>query len=113
MTYVLDLKRSFLDACTWLAGDQFRDLATILWVLLPILSIVIVATLGVLVIVWLERKISAGVQQRVGPEYGGALGLLQSLADGLKLIFKEDVVPAKSDAWLFTLGPAVVVVPVF
>jgi NAD(P)H-quinone oxidoreductase subunit 1 len=113
MTYVLDLKRSFLDAFTWLGGDQLRDIATILWVPFPILSMVIVATLGVLVIVWLERKISAGVQQRMGPEYGGALGLLQPLADGLKLIFKEDVIPAKSDIWLFTLGPAVVVVPIF
>jgi NAD(P)H-quinone oxidoreductase subunit 1 len=71
-----------------------------------------VATLGVLVIVWLERKISAGVQQRIGPEYAGALGLLQPLADGVKLIFKEDIIPAKGDTWLFTLGPAIVVVPV-
>ncbi len=113
MTYVLDVKRSFLDACQWLAGDQIAEAASILWVPLPILSMVIVATLGVLVIVWLERKISAGVQQRIGPEYGGALGLLQPLSDGLKLIFKEDVVPAKSDPWLFTLGPAIVVIPIF
>ncbi len=73
----------------------------------------IVATVGVLVAVWLERKISAAVQQRIGPEYIGPLGILAPLADGLKLIFKEHVLPANSDRWLFTLGPAVVVIPVF
>lgn len=41
------------------------------------------------------------------------LGVLQPVADGLKLVFKEDVVPAKTDPWLFTLGPALVVIPVF
>lgn len=113
MNNVIDVQRSFLDACDWLGGDAGRELGRLVWVLLPILSVVIVATLGVLVIVWLERKVSAGAQQRVGPEYGGPLGLIQPLADGLKLIFKEDVIPAKGDPWLFTLGPAIVVVPVF
>nr|YP_010932903.1 subunit 1 of NADH-plastoquinone oxidoreductase [Klebsormidium mucosum]YP_010932933.1 subunit 1 of NADH-plastoquinone oxidoreductase [Klebsormidium mucosum]WKT07134.1 subunit 1 of NADH-plastoquinone oxidoreductase [Klebsormidium mucosum]WKT07135.1 subunit 1 of NADH-plastoquinone oxidoreductase [Klebsormidium mucosum] len=71
------------------------------------------ATLGVLVIVWLERKVSAGVQQRVGPEFAGPLGLLQALADGLKLLFKEVIHPSRADERLFGLGPAMVVVPVF
>ena len=67
---------------------------------------------GVLVSVWLERKISAAVQQRIGPEYAGALGVLQPLADGLKLLVKEDIIPARADSLLFTLGPVLVVVPV-
>nr|YP_009057899.1 subunit 1 of NADH-plastoquinone oxidoreductase [Nephroselmis astigmatica]AID67675.1 subunit 1 of NADH-plastoquinone oxidoreductase [Nephroselmis astigmatica] len=90
-----------------------NQIAQILWLPLPILSVVLLATFGVLVIVWLERKISAGVQQRIGPEYAGPFGFLQSLADGLKLIFKQDIIPAKGDRWLFTLGPGIVVVPVF
>jgi NAD(P)H-quinone oxidoreductase subunit 1 len=89
------------------------ELLYAMWVPLPIFTIVLAATLGVLVIVWLERKISAGAQQRIGPEYAGPLGLLQPLADGLKLVFKEDIIPAKADRWLFTIGPAVVVVPIF
>ncbi|MBO9998037.1 MAG: NADH-quinone oxidoreductase subunit NuoH [Cyanobacteria bacterium SID2] len=89
------------------------EVSKVIWMPLPMVLMLVVATVGVLVSVWLERKISAAVQQRIGPEYAGPLGTLQPLADGLKLIFKEDVVPNKADPWLFTLGPAVVVIPVF
>jgi NAD(P)H-quinone oxidoreductase subunit 1 len=74
---------------------------------------IIVASMGLLVAVWLERKISAAAQQRVGPDYAGPLGVLQPVSDGIKLIFKEDIIPAKSDPLLFTLGPVLVVIPVF
>ncbi len=87
--------------------------AKAVWMPLPMLLMIIGATVGVLVAVWLERKISAAAQQRIGPEYIGPLGVLAPVADGLKLIFKEDVVPAKSDPLLFTLGPVIVVIPVF
>jgi len=80
---------------------------------LPMFLMIIAATVGVLVTVWLERKISAAAQQRIGPEYAGPLGVLQPVADGIKLVFKEDITPAKSDPFLFTLGPVLVVIPVF
>nr|YP_009549149.1 NADH-plastoquinone oxidoreductase subunit 1 [Haplopteris elongata]AYW16211.1 NADH-plastoquinone oxidoreductase subunit 1 [Haplopteris elongata] len=83
------------------------------WIFIHIFILVLGITIGVLVIVWLERKISAGVQQRIGPEYAGPLGILQSLSDGLKLLLKEDVVPGKGNAWLFSAGPVVAVAPVF
>ncbi|MEM8604767.1 MAG: NADH-quinone oxidoreductase subunit NuoH [Cyanobacteria bacterium P01_H01_bin.121] len=88
-------------------------LAKAIWMPLPMLLMIIVATVGVLVSVWLERKISAAAQQRVGPEYAGPLGTLQPVVDGIKLVFKEDVIPAKADGILFTLGPVLVVIPVF
>ncbi|HAZ45956.1 MAG TPA: NADH-quinone oxidoreductase subunit NuoH [Cyanobacteria bacterium UBA11371] len=87
--------------------------AKAIWLPLPMLLMIIGATVGVLVSVWLERKISAAAQQRIGPEFMGPFGVLAPVADGLKLIFKEDVVPAKSDSLLFTLGPVIVVIPVF
>lgn len=87
--------------------------AKAIWMPLPMLLMIIGATVGVLVTVWLERKISAAAQQRIGPEFIGPLGVLAPVADGLKLVFKEDVVPAKSDPLLFTLGPIIVVIPVF
>nr|YP_010403010.1 NADH-plastoquinone oxidoreductase subunit 1 [Bolbitis x multipinna]YP_010702373.1 NADH-plastoquinone oxidoreductase subunit 1 [Bolbitis sinensis]UQV94818.1 NADH-plastoquinone oxidoreductase subunit 1 [Bolbitis x multipinna]WCL38734.1 NADH-plastoquinone oxidoreductase subunit 1 [Bolbitis sinensis] len=98
--------------------QSFHDLGVVtsssesIWILISTLILVTGVTTGVLVIVWLERKVSAGVQQRVGPEYAGPLGIIQPLVDGIKLLLKEDVIPSKGDAWLFTLGPAVVVIPV-
>ena len=87
--------------------------AKAVWMPIPMGLMLIGATMGVLVTTWLERKISAAAQQRIGPEYIGPLGLLAPVADGLKLVFKEDIVPAKSDPLLFTLGPILVVLPVF
>jgi NAD(P)H-quinone oxidoreductase subunit 1 len=89
-----------------------KGLSVFIWVIIPILAVLIGATLGVLVIVWLERKVSAAVQQRIGPEYVGPLGVIQALADGLKLLLKEDIIPARADTLLFTLGPAIVLIPV-
>lgn len=90
-----------------------KQLAKLIWMPLPMILMLISATVGVLVCIWLERKISAAAQQRIGPEYIGALGILAPVADGLKLVFKEDIIPAKSDRWLFTLGPIIVILPVF
>ena len=106
----LDLQASFLDLLDGFGVSQ--GLAHLLWLPLPMLTVLVSAVVGVLVNVWLERKISAAVQQRIGPEYAGALGVLQPMADGLKLLFKEDIIPAKADGLLFTLGPVLVLVPV-
>jgi len=106
----LDLQASFLDLLDGFGVSQ--GLAHLLWLPLPMLTVLVAAVVGVLVNVWLERKISAAVQQRIGPEYAGALGILQPMADGLKLLFKEDIIPARADGLLFTLGPVLVLVPV-
>ena len=106
----LDLEQSFSQT---LEGFGLSDQAArLIWLPLPMLLVLVAAVVGVLVTVWLERKISAAVQQRSGPEYAGALGVLQPLADGLKLLVKEDIIPARADGLLFTLGPVLVVVPV-
>lgn len=111
MSSGIDLQGSFITSLTDFGLSP--ELAKTLWIPLPLLLMIIGATVGVLVTVWLERKISAAAQQRIGPEYAGPLGVLQPVADGIKLVFKEDVVPAKADGLLFTLGPAIVVIPVF
>jgi NAD(P)H-quinone oxidoreductase subunit 1 len=107
----IDLQGTFIESVKDLGLSA--EVAKAIWMPLPMILMLIGATVGVLVATWLERKISAAVQQRIGPEYQGPFGLLVPVADGLKLIFKEDIVPAKADPWLFTLGPIIVVIPVF
>ncbi len=106
----IDLEGSFVEAIKGLGLSP--QIAHILWLPLPMALVLVAAVIGVLVTVWLERKISAAAQQRIGPEYAGALGILQPLADGLKLLVKEDIIPARADGILFTLGPVLVLVPV-
>ena len=106
----LDLELSFMQGIQSLGVPS--EIAHLLWIPLPMFLVLIAAVIGVLVTVWLERKISAAAQQRIGPEYAGALGILQPMADGLKLLVKEDIIPARADNLLFTLGPILVLVPV-
>jgi NADH-quinone oxidoreductase subunit H len=55
---------------------------------------------------WGERKVAAILQDRVGPDRAGKFGILQPLADGLKMFMKEEFIPAQSNKWLFILGPS-------
>lgn len=110
MSYTTSLSERFIILLSYIGIPKY--ISEFIWICIPILIVVLGSTLGVLVIVWLERKISAAVQQRIGPEYAGPLGVIQALADGLKLVLKEDIIPAKGDSVLFTLGPAIVLIPV-
>ena len=76
------------DTWHWAAGTSF-GVAVILCVLFVVGFISVWAMFAV----WLERKASADFQVRIGPNLVGPYGLLQSLADGLKLAFKEDLIP--------------------
>jgi NAD(P)H-quinone oxidoreductase subunit 1 len=111
MSQGIDLQYSFIQLLVQLGLPT--GVAKALWLPLPMTLMLISATVSIFVTVWLERKISAAAQQRIGPEYAGPLGTLQAAADGVKLLFKEDIVPAQADTILFTLGPAIVVIPVF
>jgi NAD(P)H-quinone oxidoreductase subunit 1 len=111
MNQGIDLQGTFIES---LQGFGIpAGAAKAVWMPLPMLIVLIGSTVAVLIAVWMERKVSAAAQQRIGPEYIGPLGILAPLADGLKLVFKEDIVPAKADTLLFTLGPMIAVVPVF
>src|SRR5262249_15187104 len=70
-----------------------------------------VIMLAVPMLVWLERKLVADFQVRIGPNRVGPFGLLQSFADGIKLFFKEDITPTNVDRWMFLLAPIVVMIP--
>nr|YP_009556146.1 NADH-plastoquinone oxidoreductase subunit 1 [Scaevola taccada]QBC69942.1 NADH-plastoquinone oxidoreductase subunit 1 [Scaevola taccada] len=92
--------------------ESLKEVYGIIWVFIPILTSVLGITMGILVIVWLEREISAGIQQRIGPEYAGPLGILQALADGIKLLFKENLLPSRGDIGLFSIGPSIAVISI-
>src|SRR5713226_5376289 len=70
------------------------------------IAIVVGALLNVTpVMVWIERRGSALIQDRVGPNRIGPFGLLQSIADAIKFILKEDVIPEQANKWLYILAP--------
>ena len=81
---------------------------------IPLLKIVIVlnATLvGVTYMVLLERKVIAWAQSRLGPMRVGPYGILQPIADAVKLMIKEDITPVRADKWVFTAAPIISMVP--
>ncbi|MFI5043934.1 MAG: NADH-quinone oxidoreductase subunit H, partial [Acidimicrobiales bacterium] len=68
---------------------------------------------AVMLMVWFERKLVADMQNRLGPNRAGPFGILQTLADGIKLFFKEDLQPERSDPFVFKLAPYLSLVPAF
>lgn len=85
------------------------------WVdaLIRVLLVVGFMTVVVMGLIWIERKVLARFQQRLGPTRTGPIGLLQSVADALKLVGKEDLRPRNADPWTFELAPYLVFIPVF
>jgi NADH-quinone oxidoreductase subunit H len=82
------------------------------WVVaLKALFAFVVLLLLTLFTIWYERRVLAFMQQRIGPNMNGPFGLLQSLADGMKLMFKEDFTPTAADKIVFMLAPFVVSIP--
>jgi NADH-quinone oxidoreductase subunit H len=82
-------------------------------VLVKVLIVFVVGLVATMLMVWFERKVIAGMQNRVGPNKAGPWGLLQTLADGTKLFFKEDLLPDRADRLVFRLAPYLVLAPAF
>jgi NADH-quinone oxidoreductase subunit H len=82
-------------------------------ILLKVVGIFAVGLVVTMFMVWFERKAIAGMQNRIGPNKAGPFGLLQTLADGIKLFFKEDLLPDRADRFVFKLAPYLAFVPAF
>jgi NADH-quinone oxidoreductase subunit H len=99
------------------ARDQptLADFGHDVWwiVLIKIVGIFVVLVLMTLFAIVFERKVVARMQQRIGPNRVGPRGYLQSLADGLKLAFKEDIMPALADKPVYFLAPIIAAIPAF
>ena len=87
--------------------------AQVLVVVVKVLLVFVVGLVATMLMVWFERKVIAGMQNRVGPNKAGPFGLLQTLADGIKLFFKEDLLPERADKFVFRLAPYLALVPAF
>jgi NADH-quinone oxidoreductase subunit H len=89
------------------------DIGVVLFVILKALLGFAFVLIGVIFMIWFERKFLADFQNRIGPNRAGPWGLLQTLADGIKLIFKEDLRPDGADSLVFRMAPYLSVVPAF
>jgi NADH-quinone oxidoreductase subunit H len=85
-----------------------------LWLtVLKVVVIFVFLMVMTLFMIWMERRVVGRMQQRPGPNRVGPFGLLQSLADGLKLAFKEDIRPVLADRWVYVLAPVISTVTAF
>src|SRR3989441_3812921 len=94
----------------WFSADTIDY---VVWPLIQIGIVVTIVALWVAYATYLERKISAFMQARLGPMRVGPWGLLQPIADGLKLLTKEDFIPEKADRWIFFCAPYIAVAAAF
>ena len=98
-----------------LAADDLSLFGQDPWWLVAIKSLLIFVVLVLLTLfnIWFERRVVARMQHRIGPNVNGPFGLLQSLADGVKLALKEDIIPKGADRVVFVLAPVLSVIPAF
>jgi len=99
---------------SYLTSDQTPGAAgNMFWALVYILLVFVGLSIAVIAMNWLERKILAHMQVRLGPMRVGPHGLLQPIADAVKLLLKEDIMPAEADAPIFWMAPFMVVLAAF
>jgi NADH-quinone oxidoreductase subunit H len=88
-------------------------LAEVLIVLVKVVVTFALLLVSVLFMVWFERKVHADMSNRLGPNKAGPFGLFQTIADGMKFFFKEDLLPDRADRIVFILAPFLSVIPAF
>jgi NADH-quinone oxidoreductase subunit H len=89
------------------------DFTVVLIVILKVVLVFVLLLVATMLMVWFERKVIGDLQNRIGPNLAGPFGVLQTLADGIKLFFKEDLMPEKAERRVFILAPFLSFVPAF
>jgi len=105
------MRASLLAADPLLSGGV--DFGVLLIVLVKTVVTFAVLLVSVLFLIWFERKVISDMQNRIGPNRAGPFGLLISIADGIKVFFKEDLLPDQADRRIFRLAPYLSAVPAF
>ncbi|MGA7422120.1 MAG: complex I subunit 1 family protein [Candidatus Sulfotelmatobacter sp.] len=99
---------------SYLSSDKTPGVAgNMFWALVYIMLVFVGLSVAVIAMNWLERKILAHMQVRLGPMRVGPHGLLQPIADAIKLLLKEDIMPAEADTLVFWMAPFIVVLAAF
>ncbi|MBI2710435.1 MAG: NADH-quinone oxidoreductase subunit NuoH [Actinobacteria bacterium] len=88
-------------------------LAVVLIVLFKVVLAFVFLLVATMLMIWFERKLIGDMQNRVGPNRAGPWGIMQSMADGIKVFFKEDLTPERSDRFVFKLAPYLSLIPAF
>ena len=89
------------------------SLTDFIWLVVGLFIMFSVLSIVVMSMIWLERKLLGRLQLRLGPTRTGPMGLLQPVADAVKLILKEDIIPASSEKAIFWVAPIIVVISAF
>jgi NADH-quinone oxidoreductase subunit H len=87
------------------------DTTAIIIAAVEVIVAFVVLLVSVMLMIWFERKVISDMQNRIGPNRAGPFGLLQTLADGIKLFFKEDLLPERADRVVFRLAPYLALLP--
>ena len=89
------------------------SLPNFVWIVVGLLVMFVFLSVVVLSLTWLERKVLGRLQRRLGPTRTGPMGLMQPVADAIKLVLKEDIIPSESEKAIFWVAPVIVVVSAF
>jgi NADH-quinone oxidoreductase subunit H len=106
----MDAFLKYLDKSVQMTPGEYGNY---IWATIYILLIFAAVSVAVIAMNWLERKILAHMQVRLGPMRVGPHGLLQPIADAVKLLIKEDITPSAADRWVFWIAPVFVVITAF
>ena len=88
-------------------------LVDFIWLVVGLFIMFTVLSVVVMSMIWLERKLLGRLQLRLGPTRTGPMGVMQPVADAVKLILKEDIIPASSEKAIFWVAPVIVVISAF
>ena len=110
---IQSLLQPMLDFGAGVFGAYWGDVLLTTWTLLKIVAIVLPLMVAVAYLTYAERKVIGFMQVRIGPNRVGFYGLLQPLADGIKLLMKEIIIPSQSNKVLFLLAPVLTIAPAF
>lgn len=110
MEQIINWLANILSNASWWGLPVEPSASVIVWVVYGFILALVVAPMAMIVLTWLERKIIARIQDRIGPNRAGPFGIMQAMADAIKMLTKEDITPLGADRIPFNIGPGLAAV---